>query len=181
MRWGGRVGSAVGAFAWLFVPTLSAAASFDCNVRGLSVSEIAICRDPQLSRADEQMARRVDGFARRLNYGQYLGLRFWQSSQLRARERCAADVACLSTAYRTQMRFLDRLQQCLETSLQRRACLRSTLFGSDARKEQQGAPRWHHSSRGARRQLTFSSIASTYSQLMRLSNQASRYFWRALR
>ena len=118
---------ATAALVWLWTPVLSAAASFDCGVRGLSVTEIAICRDPQLSRADEQMARRLDGFARRLNFGQYLGLRLWQSSQQRERERCGADIACLSTRYRAQMRFLDRLELCLETSAQRRVCLRNTL------------------------------------------------------
>jgi uncharacterized protein len=106
---------------------LGAAASFDCGVRGLSLTEITICRDPQLSRADEQAAHRLDGFARRLNYGQYLGLRFWQSSRQRARERCGADIACINAAYRAQMRFLDRFEQCLQNSGQRRTCLRITL------------------------------------------------------
>jgi uncharacterized protein len=122
-----RLRLAIGGAAVLYAATPGVAASFDCGVRGLSLSEIAICRDPQLSRADEQMARRLDGFAQRLNFGQYLGLRFWQSSQVRLRQRCGADIACLTGSYRLQMRFLDRLQQCLDTSAQRRACLRGTL------------------------------------------------------
>jgi uncharacterized protein len=139
MRAGWSVGLAFAFAALLQAPAPGTAASFDCSVRGLSLSEVAICRDPQLSRADEQMARRLDGFARRLNYGQYLGLRFWQSSQARYRQRCGADVACLNTGYRMQMRLLDRLQQCLDTSAQRRACLRSTLSaGRDGLKQQQG-------------------------------------------
>jgi uncharacterized protein len=138
MRRGGTVGFLVGASALFCVPTLGAAASFNCGARGLSLTEVAVCRNPQLSRVDEQMARRVDGFAHRLNYGQYLGLRFWQSSQVRNRERCGADIACLGTAYRAQMRFLDRLQQCLETSAQRRACLRTTLSAGHDAQEQHG-------------------------------------------
>lgn len=140
MRRGARAGFLVGALALLCIPTLGTAASFNCSVRGLSPAEMAICGNPQLSRVDEQMARRVDGFAHRLNYGQYLGLRFWQSSQVRSRERCGADIVCLGTAYRAQMRFLDRLQQCLETSAQRRACLRTTLSaGHDALEQHGGA------------------------------------------
>jgi uncharacterized protein len=139
---------------WLSGGSSSAAASFDCDGRGLSLTELTICRDPQLSRADELMARRLDGFARRLNYGQYLGLRFWQSSRLRDRERCGADTACLSAGYRAQMRFLDRLQQCLETSAQRRFCLRNTLnVERDALQDP--------TARGAEPQATFSSMAAT--------------------
>src|SRR5215468_3273060 len=108
MRGGLKTWVAIGTLALLHAAGPGAAASFDCGVRGLSLSEVAICRDPQLSRADEQMARRLDGFARRLNFGQYLGLRLWQSSQQRERERCGADIACLSTRFRAQMRFLDR-------------------------------------------------------------------------
>jgi uncharacterized protein len=135
----GRAGFLVGASALLCVSTLGTAASFNCSARGLSLTAMAICRNPQLSRVDEQMARRVDGFAHRLNYGQYLGLRFWQSSQVRGLERCGADIICLGTAYRAQMRFLDRLQQCLDTSAQRRACLRTTLSaGHDAREQHGG-------------------------------------------
>ena len=120
---------AVSAVAWMFVWAAppAAAASFNCKARALSLSEIAVCRDPQLSRTDEQTVRRVDGFARRLNYGQYLGLRYWHSEQARDRERCGSDVICLSASYRTQIRFLDRLQQCLETNQRRRGCLRATL------------------------------------------------------
>ena len=140
MRPCGKTGLAICAtLAWLCAPASSAAASFDCNVRGLSAAEKAICRDPQLSRIDEQIARRLEGFQRRMNYGQYVGLRFWQSSQQRDRERCGADTLCISTTYRLQMRFLDRLQQCLETSPQRRACLRNTLnLDRDALRERKG-------------------------------------------
>jgi uncharacterized protein len=130
MRGGWRAGLAVAA-ALLQAPA-AAAASFDCSVRGLSASETTICRDPQLSRTDEQMARRLAGFVNRLNYGQYVGLRLWQSAQTRSRHSCGADAACIAASYRTQMRFLDRLQLCLEISAQRRACLRNTLIGTDA-------------------------------------------------
>jgi len=108
-------------------PTAASAASFDCEARGLSRTEITICDDAQLSRIDEQMSRRVAGFARRLNYGQYLGLRHWQAMTARQRDVCGTDRSCIATHYRAQARFLERLQQCLDTSLARRGCLRNTL------------------------------------------------------
>lgn len=130
------------AFAWVlaWAPTPGLAASFDCRGRGLSLTEHAICRDPQLSRTEEQTVRRLDGFARRLNFGQYVGLRLWHSGRLRERDRCGSDVACLAGSYRTQMRFLDRLQQCLDVSAQRRACLRNMLSTErDVREDDAGA------------------------------------------
>ena len=103
------------------------AASFDCNARKLSESETAICQDAQLSRTDDQIARRIAGLSRRLNFGQYLGLRHWQSGWAQTRDDCGADRLCLGASYRAQGRFLDRLQQCLDLAPQRRGCLRNTL------------------------------------------------------
>jgi uncharacterized protein len=142
MQGGLRLRLVIGGAALLHALGSATAASFDCGVRGLSPTEIAICQDPQLSRADEQMARRLDRFAQRLNFGQYLGLRLWQSSQVRSRQRCGADVVCLDSSYRMQMRFLDRLQQCLDTSVQRRACLRSTLRAAHDAENQRGDLKW---------------------------------------
>jgi len=105
------------------------AASFDCNARGLSRAEGMICEDPQLSRTDEQLARRGDGIARRMNYGQYLGLRHWQAASAGQRDLCGANRSCIDAHYRAQRRFFDRLQQCLDTRYTRRSCLRETLAG----------------------------------------------------
>jgi uncharacterized protein len=108
-------------------PEPSLAASFDCGARFLSPARIAICRDAQLSRTDEQVARRMSSLARRLAFGQYLGLRHWHSGWAEQRDGCQLDRPCLVATYRAQARFLDRLQQCLDNGLQRRACLRNTL------------------------------------------------------
>jgi uncharacterized protein len=105
------------------------AASFDCERRGLSLAELAICRDAQLSRTDDQMANRLAGFARRISLGQYLGLRYWHARWAETRMACGDDRLCLVASYRAQARVLDRLQQCLDSSTQRRACLRATLSG----------------------------------------------------
>jgi uncharacterized protein len=110
------------------VPPASAA-SFDCKVRGLSPAEALICEDPQLSRTDEQVARRADAVARRMNYGQYLGLRHWQAASARQRNLCGPDRTCIGAHYRAQQRLLDRVQQCLDTRFARRSCLRNALGG----------------------------------------------------
>jgi hypothetical protein len=111
----------------LQAPATGLAASFDCNANPLSQAQMVICQDPQLSRADSQTERRLIGLARRMGYGQYLGLLHWHHGWAERRDGCLADRACLSTSYRAQARFLDRLQQCLDNGLQRRGCLRNTL------------------------------------------------------
>jgi uncharacterized protein len=103
------------------------AASFNCRARGLTSAEAAICQDKDLSRTDDQLFRKLNGFTRRLTFGQYLGLRVWHGDWRLQRNGCGPDRACLAGSYRTQGRVLDRLQQCLDTSLQRRLCLRSAL------------------------------------------------------
>ena len=118
--------AAVSASPSLWAPAAGMAASFDCGARFLSPAQIAICRDAQLSRTDEQTARRVVSLSRRLAFGQYLGLRHWHSGWAEHRDGCRADRGCLMASYRAQARFLDRLQQCLDNGLQRRACLRNT-------------------------------------------------------
>jgi uncharacterized protein len=103
------------------------AAALDCRSRFLGETELAICQDAQLSRAEDQISVRLVGFARRLSYGQYLGVRHWHAEQALDRSRCGGDRTCLAGSYRVQIRFLDRLQQCLDTSAHRRSCLRNTL------------------------------------------------------
>jgi hypothetical protein len=78
-------------------------------------------------RINEQLARRLDGFATRLNFGQYLGLRHWHAVQVRQRGLCAAGRDCIAAGFRAQGRFLDRLERCVAGSLARRACLREML------------------------------------------------------
>ena len=106
------------------------AASVDCNTQWLlNRTETAICDDPVLFRQNERAARRFDALALKTNYGQYLGLRHWQHLWARRRDACGPDRACIKAHYRTQARFLDRVQECLNTRLTRRACLRGTLTG----------------------------------------------------
>jgi uncharacterized protein len=126
MRAAGR--SVLGLFGLAFLGApVASAASFDCSSRWLNRAELVICDDLQLSRTDEQLARRLDSFAQRLNFGQYLGLRHWHAMRARQRGQCAADRECIVASYRAQARFLDRFQRCVNTSLARRACLRDLV------------------------------------------------------
>jgi uncharacterized protein len=102
-------------------------AALDCGARWLGETETAICQDAALSRTEDQVVRRVAGLSRRLSFGQYLGVRHWHALWGEERGRCNLDRSCLTTSYRAQLRFLDRLQQCLDTSQQRRTCFRNTL------------------------------------------------------
>src|SRR6516164_4859653 len=49
------------AFAWVLP-----AAALDCAARWLGDTEVAICRDPQLSRSEDQIMRRIAGLAQRV-------------------------------------------------------------------------------------------------------------------
>ena len=113
------------AFAWVL--GAGPAAAVDCNARWLGETEAAICQDAQLSRTEDQVVRRVTSLARRLSFGQYLGLRHWHVLWGEERSRCSLERTCLTVSYRAQIRFLDRLQQCLDTSQLRRGCFRNTL------------------------------------------------------
>ena len=108
------------------------AASFPCHTPFLKPAELAICQDTQLSKLDDDTARKVRYLLPRLGYGQYLGLRFWQSRNADAREQCGPDRDCLVFQYRSQNAFLDRLRQCLDGGTQQRTCWRTTLSGSVA-------------------------------------------------
>jgi uncharacterized protein len=113
--------------ALICAPSLALAASFNCNLPSLSAAQVTICQDAQLARSDTQTERRLIGLGRRMGFGQYLGLRHWQQGWAQRRDDCQTDRTCLLASYRAQGRFLDRLQQCLDNGLQRRACLRNTL------------------------------------------------------
>jgi uncharacterized protein len=129
MRAARRIGITLLGLAWLGAAA-AWAGGIDCNSRWLDRTELAICDDPQLSRLEAQLSRRLDGFAPRLNFGQYLGLRHWQTMWARQRATCAADRDCIAASYRAQGRFLDRFQKCITASLARRACLYD-LLGSE--------------------------------------------------
>ena len=115
------------ALALVWAPEAGVTAGLNCNAAALSRAQMAICLDAQLSRTDTQTERRVVTLGRRMGYGQYLGMLHWHHGWAEHRDGCQTDRACLTASYRAQARFLDRLQQCLDNGLQRRACLRNTL------------------------------------------------------
>src|SRR5262245_49200489 len=124
----GVLGLALLGLVALGVPAATGA-SLDCHARWLSRTEQTICNDPPLLRLEEQMSRRLDGIAPRLNLGQYLGLRHWHATWRKQRNDCATDRECITASFRAQSRFLDKFQRCLSASLSRRACLRDMLAG----------------------------------------------------
>jgi uncharacterized protein len=113
--------------ATVWAPSAALAGPIDCDARTLSLTEATICQDPQLLRTDGQLERRFAGFARRLSFGQYLGLRHWGAGATRRREVCGADRSCIAAHYRGLARFLDRLQQCLDSGHSPRTCVRGTI------------------------------------------------------
>jgi uncharacterized protein len=126
MRDAGRVRLGLIGLALAGAPS-AAAGGLECGSPWLNAAELLVCNDPQLLRTDEQLARKLDGFAHRLNFGQYLGLRHWHAAWGRQRGQCASDRECVAASYRAQARFLDRLQRCVAASLARRACLRDAM------------------------------------------------------
>jgi uncharacterized protein len=52
-----------------------------------------------------------------------------QAAWARQRNQCGNDRSCITTQYRTQTQFLDRVQECLNMRLTRQSCLRSALSG----------------------------------------------------
>jgi uncharacterized protein len=122
------------ALALLALPDAASAASFKCRAPRLQPAEKAICADARLSRTDEQLARRLVAFTRRLTFGQYLGLRYWHLRWQDARAGCNDERPCLAGTYRAQNRLLDRFDLCLDTSARRRGCLQATLGALEAQR-----------------------------------------------
>jgi uncharacterized protein len=127
--WKAFAAGGVSTLALLIAGGGGVAAALDCRERGLSRTELLICEDVQLQRTDQQLSRRADALGRRLSYGQYLGLRHWIAASARQRDLCGVDRTCVGANYRSQNRVLDRLQQCLDARIARRACLRNALGG----------------------------------------------------
>ncbi|MDX2202923.1 MAG: hypothetical protein NW223_09240 [Hyphomicrobiaceae bacterium] len=123
-----------GAFAVglaLLQPQVVHAAGFNCNARSLSETRQMICGDLELSRVDEQMARRIRTLQRRQGLGLYLSIRYWSFRAGEMRDACRRDRVCVLAAYRAQAIALDRLQGCLDTSIRKRSCPRVVL-GNEA-------------------------------------------------
>jgi uncharacterized protein len=104
----------------------------DCTGPRLTLTQSVICADQELSQADDRLARRVRSIQKRLGFGFYLGVRYWQHRGAEEREACESSRACILSTYRTQNRTLDRLIGCLENSVRKRTCLRVTLSNEAA-------------------------------------------------
>lgn len=128
-----RLGAGLLAFSCLVLAApLARAASFDCSAPRLTQAKTVICTDQELSQVDDRLARRVRAVQRRLGFGFYLGVRYWQHRGSDEREACESSRACILSTYRAQNRTLDRLIGCLENSVRKRTCLRVTLSNEAA-------------------------------------------------
>lgn len=121
--------------------SLAQAAGFDCNARDLSETRLMICGDLELSRVDDQMARRIRALQRRQGLGLYLSIRYWSFRAGDLRDACGRDRICVLSAYRAQGFALDRLQNCLDTNLRKRSCPRAVLGNEETvSKNSAGSP-----------------------------------------
>ena len=113
--------------------TPATAVSVRCGGPLSSPAEQIICQDAQLLKQDEEMERKMRLLLPRLSYGQYLGLRYWESRGAEERDQCGTDRACIGAQYRAQQRFLDTLRQCLDHGGRKRMCWQAMQgFGSVA-------------------------------------------------
>ncbi|NTF32273.1 lysozyme inhibitor LprI family protein [Rhizobium skierniewicense] len=82
------------------------AASFDCAKTDLAADEKAICENRALNDQDVRMATTFDILTQLMAMGARDELKTQQSEWLKQRQTCAADVACLTTAYDERMKKL---------------------------------------------------------------------------
>jgi uncharacterized protein len=89
------------------IPTLSWAASFDCN-KARSPDEKAICANTALNDKDVKMSVLYDINKRTLAMGGRGALMDAQQQWLKDRRGCGANRACLNRAYDRRLGELDR-------------------------------------------------------------------------
>ena len=93
-----------------FMSSASVAASFDCGKAG-NVVEKAICGDGELSRLDDQLARRFQALRESLPQEEAAQLRQGQINWIKERNRqCKADTACLIRFYTERLAHLNNSQ-----------------------------------------------------------------------
>jgi uncharacterized protein len=101
--------SAIAGGASISLPRPAEAASFDCDATALQPDEKVICDTRALNDADVKMATTFDLLSGLLAMGSRGTLQDEQTAWLKKRQACAADAACIKTAYE------ERLKQLGET------------------------------------------------------------------
>ena len=97
--------------------SLASAASFDCEKTDLAADEKAICDNRMLNDQDVKMATTFDILTQLMAMGARDTLRDEQSQWLKKRQECAADVACLTSAYEERMKRLGEAFQSISRPL----------------------------------------------------------------
>lgn len=93
------------------------AASFDCTKTDLAADEKTICENRALNDQDVRMATTFDIVTQLMAMGARDELKTQQSEWLKHRQTCAADVACLTTAYDERMKKLGEAFQNINRPL----------------------------------------------------------------
>ncbi len=89
------------------VSGISAAASFDCDAKALKPDEKVICENRALNDADVKMVTTFDLLSGLMAMGSRGALQDEQTAWLKKRQECAADAACIKTAYDERLKQLD--------------------------------------------------------------------------
>ena len=97
--------------------SLASAASFVCEKTDLAADEKAICDNRMLNDQDVKMATTFDILTQLMAMGARDTLRDEQSQWLKKRQECAADVACLTSAYEERMKRLGEAFQSINRPL----------------------------------------------------------------
>jgi uncharacterized protein len=108
-------GSIAGGLA--LIPSPAAAASFDCERTDLAADEKVICATRPLNDADVKMVTTFDILTSLLAMGSRGKLQDEQTAWLKRRQACAADAACIATAYQERLKQLQDAYKELDRPL----------------------------------------------------------------
>lgn len=92
--------------ALILAPQPGQAASFDCNKTDLKADEKAICDNRALNDLDVKMVTTFELISGLLPMGNRGELQDQQTTWLKTRQACNADVDCISKAYEARLKAL---------------------------------------------------------------------------
>ncbi|TCR92725.1 hypothetical protein EV561_101161 [Rhizobium sp. BK376] len=101
----------------LSLPHQAHAASFDCDAKVLQPDEKVICDNRALNDADVKMATTFDLLSGLLAMGSRGTLQDEQTAWLKKRQACAADAACIKTAYEERLKQFDETYKKINRQL----------------------------------------------------------------
>lgn len=103
--------------ALVLLPAAGSAASFNCDQEGLKPDEKAICDNRDLNDADVRMVTTFDLLTGLFAMGVRGHIQDDQTTWLKEREACKADVACIRDAYTRRQKQLDEVYSGIDRPL----------------------------------------------------------------